>query len=221
LLERAADTGGAHLLIFRGRTKDEDAKIQSKILPFFRVRWLDNTLLKFIPHDTNQFFHAINAVLAEEWEWSERIKPKDESSCLLLPECAFSVNSEVKHLWTVASERGLDRVNLAARVQERFSLLHWMLTEKKGARVGAEKKTVRVGAWIDREDRVFDHRGARHGQAPFPRQWRFSYRVEAGFHFDVTSRYLRPFVVRSEDGHRHDRAGNAHVNIDPHGYVRG
>lgn len=156
----------------------------------------------------DQFFQTINQLLSEELEWFETVKPKDEACCLLLPQCAFSAAADVQHIWTAASEPGLERIKLAARVSKRFEIEHW-LPYKGGAR-----------AWIDSDGRVFDHRGARHGVAPFPRAWKFSYQVMPGFHFDVTSRASRAFRLHSSDGGQHSKAGTGHINIDPHGYVR-
>jgi hypothetical protein len=74
--------------------------------------------------------------------------------------------------------------------------------------------------WVDSDSKAFDHRGARHGVAPFPRAWKFSYQVVPGFHFDVSSRVSRAFCVHASDGRRHDVLGSRHLNIDPHGWVR-
>jgi hypothetical protein len=206
--QQAASACRAHLLVFRGRPKKEEERVLSKISLYFRMRWIEVALLKLIPHSMERFLDAINLLLNEELEWSETVKPKDDSCCLLLPECTFSAASEVRHIWTAASERGTERIKLAARACKRFQTVHW-LTHRNGSR-----------AWIDSVDRVFDHRGARHGMAPFPRQWKFSYQATPGFHFDVTSRSSRDFIVHASDGDRYPRPGSGHVNIDPHGYVR-
>ena len=204
----ASDNGGAHLLIFRGRAKHEENLITAKVAPYFRVRWIERTLLRLIPHSMDQFFEAINEFLREEFEWINTVKPHDESCCLLLPDCAFSAAADVRHLWTAAAEAGIERIRLAASASERFKLRHW-LPHKDGSR-----------GWIDSDDRVFDHRGARHGVAPFPRAWKLSYRVVPGFHFDVTSRVSRAFHIHAFDGRRHAVSPPGHSNIDPHGYVR-
>ncbi len=206
--ETASSNGGAHLLIFRGRAKYEEGLIIDEVVPHFRVRWIERTLLKLIPHSMDQFFEAINEFLGEELEWINTVKPHDESCCLLLPECAFSAAADVRHLWTHAAEAGIERIRLAARASKQFKLRHWS-PHKSGSR-----------GWIDSENRVFDHRGARHGVAPFPRAWKLSYQVAPGFHFDVTSRVSRAFQVHASDGRRHAVSQSGHINIDPHGYVR-
>lgn len=202
--QAASNLGGAHLLIFRGRERQEETLANDKLGRYFRLRWLDRLLLKLIPHQIDEFLQHIESVLVEEIEWIKTVKPTDESRCLLLPECAFSAAADVRHLWTAATEPGIERIRLAARVSERFATTHW-----RGPR-----------AWIDSDGRVFDHRGARHGVAPFPRAWKFSYQVPTGFHFDVTSRDSRGVSLRAFDGHRHSVSSSGHINIDPHGYVR-
>ena len=206
--QTASSTGGAHLIIFRGRKKHEDDLVVAQVAPYFRVRWVERTLLKLIPHSMDQLFEAINEFLSEELEWINTVKPHDESCCLLLPESAFSAAADVRHLWTAAAEAGVERIRFAARASERFKCRHW-LPHQNGSR-----------GWIDSDDRVFDHRGARHGVAPFPRAWKFSYQVVPGFHFDVTSRVSRAFHVHAFDGRRHAVSQPGHINIDPHGYVR-
>ena len=204
----ASSNGGAHLLIFRGRERQEEALIIAKVVPYFRVRWIERTLLTLIPHSMDQFFGTINEFLSEEIEWINTVKPHDESCCLLLPECAFSAAADVRHLWTAAAEAGIERIRLAARARERFKLRHWLPQKNRSRR------------WIDGDDRVFDHRGARHGVAPFPRAWKLSYQAAPGFHFDVTARVSRAFHVQAFDGRRQAVSQPRHINIDPHGHVR-
>jgi hypothetical protein len=208
---KAADVGGAHLLVFRGRDRSEEDLIATEVGPYFRVRWLDHTWPKLIPHDLPRFFANINDVLAEELTWRELVKPQDESCCLLLPQRAFVAAAEVQHVWHAATEPGTERIKLAAKAAEKFGLRHWMAhhNQRHASR-----------NWIDNYDRVFDHRGPRHGAAPFPRSWKYSFEIASGFHFDVTSRTSRAFHVYAHDGTRHGAAGTDHVNIDPHGVVR-
>lgn len=208
VLGKASDLGGAHVLIFRGGEAEIDASVVAQIAPYFRVRWLDKRLLTLIPHSIGEFCAAITDVLKEELEWSAAVKPQDESCCLLLPECAFAANYAVKHLWEIAGQQGIERIRGAALASERFKSAHWL-----------RRDDVRR-AWIDEEGRAFDHHGPRHGVAPFPRSWKFSYQLPGGFHFDVTAMDSRAFRVIDWDKRRHAVSGLKHVNIDPHGYVR-
>src|SRR5271170_6559776 len=58
----ASAHAGAHLLISRGREKHEEDLVFREIAPYFRLRWIDNLLLKLIPHSIDELFQTINAV---------------------------------------------------------------------------------------------------------------------------------------------------------------
>lgn len=214
LLRSAAAGSGAQVLVFRGRAKAEEDLAAANIKPFFRLRWLNQALLKLIPHSMNQFFGELDQVLLEEAEWRETVKPADESCCLLLPECSFAADARVRHLWRAATEPGLERIRLAAQATAKFDNIHWQSQSALNHAVSPRR-------WIDVDSRIFDHRGPRHGVAPFPRPWRFSYRVADGFHFDVTASDGRGLHLTDHAGRRHVAAGTTHINIDPHGHVRG
>lgn len=206
--EAASQAGGAHILAFRGRDKFEELQLKADVASYFRVRWIEPKQLKMIPHAMQEFLDDIAQVLSEELEWESKVKPQDESCCLLLPECGFTADRHVKHVWTSAGESGAERIRSAARAVENFWTAHW-----KVYRNGERK-------WIDREGRVFDHLGPRRGRAaPFPRSWKFSYPLPPGFHFDVESRTSRAFAVDAAGGTRLSVSAGKHVNMDPHGYV--
>jgi len=75
--------------------------------------------------------------------------------------------------------------------------------------------------WIDDRDLIFGRNGSRHADAPFPRGWKFSYRLPDGFHYDVVHLERRKFSLTDIGGALHITVANGHLNIDPHGYVRG
>jgi hypothetical protein len=210
-LRAAADVDGAHILVFSGREKTEEDRVWAQIAPYFRVRWLSHSSLKFIPHSMPRFWAAVDAVLSEELEWNQSVRPVDESACLLLPECCFEAEPTVRHVWRAASEASLERIRLAANAVAKFKSAHWTPH-------AAPPQAIRK--WVDVQGKVFDHRGARHGIAPFPRPWRFSFQVAPGFHFDVTSRDGRGVRVTAHDGAKHVASGADHINVDPHGHVR-
>jgi hypothetical protein len=208
VLGKASDLGGAHVLIFRGGAAEVDAVVVTEVAPYFRIRWLDKKLLTLIPYSIGEFCVAITAVLKEELEWNLAVKPQDESCCLLLPECAFAANDAVKHLWEIAGQPGIERIRNAALVSEQFRSIHWR-----------RRDDVRR-VWIDQRGRAFDYHGPRHGLAPFPRSWKFSYQLPVGLHFDVTATDSGAFKVFDWDENCHAVSASKHVNIDPHGYVR-
>ncbi len=180
------------------------------MVPYFRLRWIDQAVLRRIPHDMDGFFAAMNDILFEELEWAETVQPREDACELLLPQWRFfSATSSVRHLWKAATERGIERIRQAARACELFQERHWLPTSKNGER-----------SWMDTHNRIFDHRGARHGLAPFPRGWKFSHQLAAGFHYDVTSKESRAFHITAANGIRHTGLASGHLNVDPHGHVR-
>jgi hypothetical protein len=207
----ASEPNGAQILAFRSDVRRDQDFIHSEIARFFRVRLLDYQLLKSVPHAIQTFFRDIEEVLYEEMTWIETVKPQDESSCLLLPECSFSCHESVRHLWKSASQGGIERIELALAACEKFRDLHWVSDTR-------QRNSGR--SWVDVDGRVFDHKGQRHGNAPFPRCWKYSYRFGDGFHYDVQSLGERPFYVSDLSGMRHRAGASGHINIDPHGYVR-
>ena len=197
-------------MIFRSELTRDQTFVKTEIAPYFRVRWLDHRILKSIPHRIEDFFGAIGTVLNEELTWEETVKPRDESSCLLLPSCSFKANKSVSHLWEAASQAGIERIRLAADACRKFKEAHWQSDTRS-------RNSNR--AWIDESRIVFEHRGQRHRLAPFPRSWKFSYEVIGGFHYDAQSLDDRPFKVVAADGTRHTAPALGHINIDPHGVV--
>jgi hypothetical protein len=75
--------------------------------------------------------------------------------------------------------------------------------------------------WIDDRDLLFGRNGPRHAEAPFPRGWKFSYRLPDGFHYDIKHLEERKFSITDVAGTLHTTAAKGYINMDPHGYVRG
>src|SRR5918992_2493778 len=74
--------------------------------------------------------------------------------------------------------------------------------------------------WVDGNDCVFDHTGPRHGTAPFPRNWKYSYRMEDGFHYDVCDRNQRAFQIADQSNTVHRIKSSGYINLDAHGHAR-
>lgn len=203
------DFAGAHVMCFKPPEAREQDRIRSFVLPYFRFRWLQNSLLSSLPANIGDFVTRLSDVLLEEERWASAVRPSDERSPLLLPESSFAAASIVRTAWTVAaSASSQEEIEKAARAVEEFQRWHWR-------RYGAGRR-----AWLDIGGRVFDDTGARHGRAPFPRSWKYSYQVSDGFHYDVTSGDGREFHLLDRYGQRHRVLTAGHINVDPHGYVR-
>jgi len=66
---------------------------------------------------------------------------------------------------------------------------------------------------------IFGRDGPPHTGAPFPRGWKFSYRLPDGFHYDVKHLEQRRFFIIDAVGMRHPSGAKGYINVDPHGYI--
>jgi hypothetical protein len=198
-----------HILGFS--TQQHRSELAAELKECFRFRWCDQ-LVSSLNHlataNPAPFLERLAADLAEEEQWSSRIKPMDLGSPLLLPECSFSVGGGHKHLWRHARSYG-DGANIEGAVK----------AVREFQRVYLRKE--RHYQWIDDRDLIFGRNGPRHAEAPFPRGWKLSYRLPDGFHYDIKHLDDRKFSIADVVGAVHPSAPKGYINMDPHGYVRG
>ena len=207
LLEAVADPDVVTLLMFT-RDGEEKQRLRPSFEPFFRIIWPRRGLLQLLHSDVGEFIKEVNSLLQCEEEWTSKVKPQDHRSPLVLPECSFVASVNNRRVWRLALEFGdTNRIEGASRAIGKFWRDHYTDVENTGRR------------WIDSDDRVFDHTGPSHGKAQFPRNWKFSYALPQGFHFDVTHRDGRAFGMIDCHVTRHVVAGNGYLNVDPHGHV--
>lgn len=209
-LTLASEHSDAHILGFSTQQNRQD--FSSQIKSYFRFRWFDHGLLRFLGSpDPSPFVNQLSSDLAEESAWSHRVKPSALDSPLMLPECSFEVVGRHRDLWRHACSYG-DTKNIEGA--EKALHAFWNFYRRR-----VDFEGVKQSKWIDRGDRIFNENGERHGIAPFPRGWKYSYRIEDRFHFDVTCSTGRPFFVCDALGGRTCVHSGAHINLDPHGYV--
>ena len=192
-------------------TQQHRSELAAEIVQSFRFRWCDQLvshLNSLATPNPGPFLERLAADLAEEEQWSSRIRPMDMGSPLLLPECSFSAGGGHKSLGRHARSYG-DEANIegAAKAIREFERAYLRKLEHY--------------QWIDDRDLIFGRNGARHADAPFPRGWKFSYRLPDGFHYDIMHLEKRKFSLKDIGGALHTTAANGHINMDPHGYVRG
>lgn len=208
-LETASTQEAPHVIGISKQGGPVHREIAERIRPYFRFLWLDNHLLSHLPHQVPQFISAFNAVLGQEEVWASEVRPGNDASPLLLPACSFEAHPRCRTLWNLAEQYGeVGNIHAAGRALEVFRSEHWRPTPSNAR------------GWVDAERRVFDHRGERHGVAPFPRGWKYSFRIPDGFHFDVTDLDGAEFVLRDVASGRHAIERGGYLNIDPHGHVR-
>lgn len=207
--QMAAKGLSPHILGFS--TQHNRSDWVAELVQCFRFRWCDqlvSSLNCLATPNPAPFLQRLAADLAEEEQWASRIKPMDMGSPLLLPECSFVVGGGHKHLWRHARSYG-DQANIegAAKSLREFERIYLRKQEHY--------------QWIDDRDLIFGRDGPRHAEAPFPRGWKFSYRLPDGFHFDIKHLKARKFSISDVSGTPHSSAVKGYVNMDPHGCVRG
>jgi hypothetical protein len=188
--------------------------LADQLKPYFRFRWFDHDLLKCLGSpDPSPFVQELASNLAQESEWATRIKPSDLNSPLLLPECSFEPGRKYLDLWRHAAAYG-DPQNIvgAEKAIKGFRNAHRRKINFKSFSSSYK--------WVDERDRIFDEDGPRHGIAPFPMSWKYSYKMEPGFHFDVTQVNGHRFELMDATGRRNRVDADDYLNLDPHGYVR-
>jgi hypothetical protein len=213
----AERSGALHVLGLSAA--DNRSEVGNAIRPYFRFRWFDNALLhKLNNPDPAEFIDAMRLVLQEEREWEDRVMPVDVSEALILPESCFGCSAVMKGMWQKAQAYGSeDSVPAAERAIDAFKREYHRRIEFKPRGQAARQQS----KWVDSRNLVFDESGARHGIAPVPRGWKFLYRLETGFHFDISKQNQDRFVIQDRDGTSHRLEKRGYINIDAHGYVRG
>ena len=199
-----------HIFGFSAQKNRQD--LADRIKPYFRFRWFDHSLLKCLGSpDPTPFVKELASNLAQEVEWAARVKPSDLDSPLLLPKCSFEPEHKCRDLWRHASAYG-DPMNIvgAEKAIKGFKNTHLRKVKLR------DHHTYK---WVDQGDKIYSQDGPRHGSAQFPRGWKYSYRIEPCFHYDVTHAAGRRFSLHDANGIRNQVNPNDHLNVDPHGYV--
>jgi hypothetical protein len=208
--------GSPHVLGFSAE-RNRDA-VADAIRPYFRFRWFDHsTLTALDTPDPARFINVLASTLVEELDWTDRVKPSSHDDALLLPEPSFVCSGAHSQMWSKAESYGsTDSIPAAERAIVAFGqkYLQRIQFQTHGQPLRSQYK------WMDDRRIVFDENGARHGIAPIPRDWKYSYRVEDGFHYDVSKQNRSEFRIRDAEGQIHSVVKNDYINVEVHGYVR-
>ncbi|HEX4004816.1 MAG TPA: hypothetical protein VHX60_01450 [Acidobacteriaceae bacterium] len=207
--------GSLHVLGFSAeRNRDQ---VASEIRPYFRFRWFDHALLAILdtPYPA-QFVAALASVLEQENEWAQRIKPSTDSDALLLPERCFRCSVAHSDMWLKSEAYGSeDSVPAAEKAIAAFAQKYHQRIQFQTYGHPPRLQT----KWMDDRRLVFDENGARHGIAPPPRAWKYSYRIEDGFHFDVSKVNRDAFKIADIEGREHNIQANGYLNMEVHGFA--
>lgn len=209
LCRLAESHGGAH--IFAVSSDRERKQIEDQIRRHFRFRWLDSKAVgetgrgEFAP-----LIEALSAATAEETFWADNVKPSDSASPLVLPEI-FLAKRELTGIWRL-SESYNNQGHLAAAVD----LIQRFVREHRH-RIDNYANT----PWLDDNSWIWNDDGPRHGTPDFPGDWRYSYRLPDGFHFDVEPHRKKKSFFTDAGGRRHQLPPKGYLNVTAHGQIRG
>ena len=155
----------------------------------------------------------LDQVITEEDEWIGQVGVS-LTSPLLLPKKVFDANREVASLWTLA-EAFNDPPQLAAfsRISKRFVECH--LREFDSDAYNRATPWLADDGWGWRDD------GPRHGKPLDPRdEWKYSFKLPDGFHYDVSSARKGKRDFRDAKGAMHGQP-KGYLNVTVHGFIRG
>ena len=192
----AADATGVHILAYH-KTVSERSRYEEEIRFRHRLGWLHHSLL--YSGKSDEWWLDIKERLRLEETWRGSVRPSNQHHALVLPGVTFASN---KDPWTTAQRAETDRV--IARAQREIEAF------------GEYHRHGRV--WRDDSALLFDSYGPDHGHAPQSRQWKFTFKLSPGFHFDVSHELGREFTVVDVGGTT--RSFKKYTNVGAHGHVR-
>lgn len=200
----ALDHDGAHILCFEADYSYEDTrtKYESTVGRRHRLLWMDPSIVKYFGDQV--FEDRLRPVVDFEDEWRGKIRPAGVASPLFLPETCFEPKSQVSsHIWerSYKVRRNVDDINAVKALVPRFRREHYQ-----------------DGYWEDNRKLQFRRDPSDHVTTLPDHQWKFTFQLPRGFHFDV----MHP---RGQGFHLRDPAGqnwffDTHANVDCHGYIR-
>lgn len=209
LFAAAAKGDGAHVFcVAEGRNRQ---MLAAAIREHFRFRWLPSEVVRAATTGAEQLVEELERAVLEEVKWRTTLHPVLKSSPLALPQTGFAAERSVSSIWAMCEafnkEDGFfDTVDAALN---RFRMQHLRKWDKHNERF-----------FIDQSNRVWKDDGPYHGEAPFPRDWKYSSCLPACFHFDVQHALGKPFSFDDRSRRNKSVAATKHCNVDAHGYLR-
>lgn len=206
LMRLAEAHGGAHIFGVSGET--ERRIVEAQITPFFRFRWLETRVVGLVGAGQERpLIDRLTEALLEELFWADHVKPSEFASPLTLPDIFDA--KQCRDMWRLAqSYNNTGHLEAAKTLIDRFAREH-----RKP--VDGYAKT----PWLSDDGWVWDDNGERHGDPEFPDDWKYSFNLPSGFHFDVSPLRKGKTFFTDRNSRRH--GFKKHLNITAHGTVRG
>lgn len=196
---------GVHVLAFH-KVQSEQYRFLNALAPYHRIVFLPTSLLSLFS-DAGKFNEALRGFVAFEERWRQEIRPSALSAPLLLPEDYFSAPAPYSQLWSNAravTNDGANDNDRCAELRKAINQFQIQLHRQRETDLG----------YVDTAGRFFVYNGERHGRGKPGDNWKFTYWMEEGFHYDV-SRFEGDGSIMFGG-----RKYGDHVNIYPHGLLR-
>lgn len=198
-----------HVLAIANQGGGHNQEIAAHFVPYFRFRRLPGQWLELPYPLPDGFIAKVNEIFADEDDWRASVQPKSIDEALLLPETTFL--TKLSDLWGLALKYGEGCNAGCAKRKHEFKRKHY--------KPHTSKSHYRDYFWTDDNGRIFDHTQEQHGEAPKLRQWKYSFRLPKGFHYDVRHESGSKFVVAGATRSEAVKT-DGYANIDPHGCFR-
>jgi hypothetical protein len=192
----------AHIFSFHTSIEGRE-RFEKDVYSRHRLVWLEKEMLSY--YGNPEFNEELQRLANFESEWCSRVRPNAPNECLILPESTFSPNKAFRDTW-----------KRSQRVRINFDNLDSIESLLNSFRQDHMKNDT----WLDRRELVFNYKGERHAFSKRHWQWKFTYLLPHGFHFDVRhQKENHHFTLVDCAGI--SRQFTTYTNVDPHGYVRG
>jgi hypothetical protein len=201
---------GVHILSFFGDRQGRQC-FAERIQFRHRLVWLQPEDQKI--YEMGQFQARLDQILDFEEQWIAAIKPNDRRGALILPHKAFEARYPLDQVWQRCQTIRLDDDGTLGDLMQQIRGFDGTYYRTGG---------IHAGTWIDEDSRCFKLAKPQEYHThsiPENNRWKFTWRIPAGFHYDVTDIDGRGFKAMNEAGAY--QTYRIRANIDPHNVHRG
>ena len=201
LTKASGDIQGAHVFAYHYR-EDEYPKFNNGMHDRHRLVWMAPDTLGY--YGSELYTEVIKKHVEFECRWRDMLRPRGVDAPGLLPESSFSPK-RCEDMWSRIRSVHLNKDDL----ERVFKIMRHFRETHYGS-----------GRWEDNRGLQFKAAPERHGSNPRYGNFKFTYRLPEGFHYNVSGNTAnRGFTIEDAEGQSHQF--DSYTNIDFHGSIRG